>query len=420
MRSTPTRRRPDQHEDRAAPRPRWAARVVLALAGAAVVAGLVGVYLGQRGRGRSFTLTGAGVLAAAVVVGFWQARALLRGNDKRPRIRPGEGLSNHILALQEALASAPTRHASKIDAHDGRVHSVAVSADGRTALSGGADRAVRLWDLASGFALREYAGLDSSVAAVALSPDGRLAAACGQGAYAERGKPHGLVLVWDAESGRELRRFETDAVLSSLAFTPDSGRLLIGGTDYLRVWDLESAELLAMISVSRLPGAATILSVAPSPDGKQALCGCRGSQEARLIDLQSGECLRKFNGHRAWMRSAVTGVAFSSDGGRVLTGGIDKTARVHDADSGEQSALFRGHRCWGWRGVVGVAFLPGGKRAVSAGEDGTVRLWSVKKVEQKERYDHGACVSCLAVSADGRVAVSGGSDGVLRTWELPS
>src|SRR5215218_3889158 len=104
MRSSPTRRRPDPNEDRASPPPRWAARAALALAG-------------------------------VVVVGLWQARAALGNGRQHPRIRPGEGLSNHILALKEALASAPSKHAARIDAHHGRVSSVAVSADGRTALS---------------------------------------------------------------------------------------------------------------------------------------------------------------------------------------------------------------------------------------------------------------------------------------------
>src|SRR5262249_51383583 len=164
MRSSPTRRLPDPHEDRASP-PRWPARAALALAGLAIVAGLVGVYLGQRGRGRPLTLAGAAAIAVGVF-GLWQARALCRDNGKQPRIRPGEDLSNHILAWQESLASAPSKHAERIPAHQGRVHSVAVSADGRTALSGGADRAVRLWDLASGFELREYAGIGGPVAAV--------------------------------------------------------------------------------------------------------------------------------------------------------------------------------------------------------------------------------------------------------------
>src|SRR5439155_19761734 len=135
--------------------------------------------------------------------------------------------------------------------------------------------------------------------------------------------------------------------VTSLAFTPDGKRVLVGGADYLRVWDLVSGDVLAMISVGGLLGGETVLSLAPSPDGRFALCGCYKSQDARLIELSSGECVKRFTGHRGGLRllrpAAVAGVAFSGDGGRVLTGSWDQTARVWTTE-GEQTALFSGHR----------------------------------------------------------------------------
>jgi WD40 repeat protein len=148
------------------------------------------------------------------------------------------------------------------------------------------------------------------------------------------------------------------------------------------------------------------------------------SCEARLFALDSGECIRRFTGHRAWLRmfrtAAVTSVAFSPDGQRVLTGSLDQTARVWDAHSGAEVARFCGHRArWGWAGVIAVAFLPDGKRALSASEDGTVRLWDAGTGAELECFRHGARVRCLACSRDGRLALSGGKDGVVRVWELP-
>ena len=57
--------------------------------------------------------------------------------------------------------------------HSGPVHGVAFSPDGTQALTGGADRTVRLWDVATGKELREYAGQEDLVRGVAFSPDGR-------------------------------------------------------------------------------------------------------------------------------------------------------------------------------------------------------------------------------------------------------
>ena len=65
---------------------------------------------------------------------------------------------------------------------------VAVSADGRTAVSGGTDGTVRVWDLAGTAAPRVLTGHTGAVRAVAVSADGRTAVSGGE---------DGTVRVWD-------------------------------------------------------------------------------------------------------------------------------------------------------------------------------------------------------------------------------
>src|SRR5262249_2923941 len=79
--------------------------------------------------------------------------------------------------------------------HTALVQSVACLADGRRALSGGFDKAVRLWDLATGRELRRLDGHPGFVLAVAVSPDGRRALA---GLGFNPGRDYGLRL-WDLE-----------------------------------------------------------------------------------------------------------------------------------------------------------------------------------------------------------------------------
>ena len=56
--------------------------------------------------------------------------------------------------------------------HHGRVRAVAVSADGRRAVSGGDDGTVRVWDLDTGAPLHTLTGHQGGVRAVAISADG--------------------------------------------------------------------------------------------------------------------------------------------------------------------------------------------------------------------------------------------------------
>jgi WD40 repeat protein len=438
MRSTDVTTQPDDDDDRPSPPFQWCsggATFALGMTGfiGALFGALVGSLLWRATGLPLFTLVGVGGgVALGLALGWREVRRLI-GRGRRtsaeplPPLRPAVASSTHIQVLPDKVTTAPARRVQHIAAHTGRVNSLAISPDGKWLLTGGATgppRAptptVRLWDLAGGGAVREFATFPGDVRQVAFSPDGRLAAACGHDRSAWSADCSGFVLVWDVESGRELRRFDAKGLLLALAFPPDGERLLIAGTNYLRVWDLETAELLALISLH--VGGEMFVSLAVSPDGRLALCGCRNSEGARLIDLGRGDSVRRFAGHRGWLRF-LRPVAFAPEGRRVLTGGQDQTARVWDVDTGKELARFVGHRGrwgWGWRAVVAVAFLPDGRRALSASEDGTVRLWDAGTGRELMRYDHGARVCSLAVSRAGRLALSGGKDGVVRVWELPA
>jgi WD40 repeat protein len=120
---------------------------------------------------------------------------------------------------------------------------VAFSADGKWILSGcgnqevselqqgNPDWTVRLWDVKSGKELRRFEGHKGLVFRVALSPDGRRAVS---------GSFDGTVRVWDIQKGRQSWCF-TDHTgwVTAVAYSPDGKQAVSGGKDKtIRLWSL--------------------------------------------------------------------------------------------------------------------------------------------------------------------------------------
>jgi WD40 repeat protein/serine/threonine protein kinase len=117
--------------------------------------------------------------------------------------------------------------------HTSRVHAVAFSPGaGRLVASGGADKAVKVWERATGKELRSLPGHTDQIFGVAFSPDGRLLASA---SWRE-------IIVWEVETGQRIKTL--DGCLGttwSVAFSPDGHSLAAGGgykgKGEIRVWD---------------------------------------------------------------------------------------------------------------------------------------------------------------------------------------
>ena len=77
----------------------------------------------------------------------------------------------------------------------------------------------------------------------------------------------------------------------------------------------------------------------------------------RVWDASTGETLKELKGHT----DSVWSVAFSTDGGRIVSGSGDKSVRVWDASTGEMLKVLEGHTDSVWS----VAFSTDGGRIVS-------------------------------------------------------
>lgn len=250
--------------------------------------------------------------------------------------------------------------------HGKWVWSAAFSPDERRAISSGAlDRTLRLWGLQDGKEIRKFEGHQGWVYAAAFSPDGKHVLSSGAGNEAK----DYTVRLWDVDTGKEVRRFEGHTgYVWRASFSPDGKKIASAGCNdkSFRIWDTETGKPL-VIGANAHDG--HVVGLAFSPDGKRLLTSGR-DLTCKLWEVETGKLVRTYTG----VADNVEVVAFSRDGKRFLAG-ENKVVHVFDTETGKVIHRFEEHAGT----VFAVAWLPDGTRALSGGEDKVVRLWRVPK-----------------------------------------
>ena len=271
--------------------------------------------------------------------------------------------------------SDPGRVPDSIDTTTG-ILSVSFSPDGTRIVAGTTDNS-RVWDARTGtllldlkvYTTRPISNRDwRYVYSASFSPDGTRIVT---GSFDGRS---GHAKVWDARTGTPLveRKGQMGAV-SSASFSPDGARMVTdGGGVAAQVWDARTGAPLLEFKGPRT--AVQPHCVSFSPDGKRIATSTNlmfmNGAIVQLWDARTGAPLHEFKGHAA----AVTSMAFSPDGARIVTGGRDNLAKVWDARTGTLLLDLKGHTGW----VGSVSFSPDGLWIVTGSDDHTAKLWDAR------------------------------------------
>jgi len=247
------------------------------------------------------------------------------------------------------------------DAHEDGVKSVVFSPSNDLLASGGADKAVRLWD---------SAGLTPIEQWPTTTADGHT------------------------------------ATVTTVAFSADGTRLVSGSDDMtVRLWDVQAHQRIGDPLIGHQGQVLSVTIV-----GNEIVSGGNES-ELRFWNAAVGQP------HTAAIagshKGPVTSVAISVDGRQIASGDVNGTVRLWSSYTGahidtmpEQAA----------GAITHVVFNPAGNEIFSASADGIIRIWA-PAAKTVTTIDTHQPVTALAVSPDGRFLAWGGIDGQITIRE---
>lgn len=274
------------------------------------------------------------------------------------------------LALGLLLLLIPVTRAQEAPAiypqlgHSVSVQKAVLSADGRYLLSGGWAGLLKLWDAGTGREIRTLAGHRINIVSLALSPDGVHAVSYG---LDEK------VILWDLRTGVALRTIALDQFFGDAVSFLEGGRLFMARDHNraVRIWATATGQEVASQRYNE-GGRPEFMVIAP--DGRRTLTSdpvvetAPGEMAIRIWDLRAHNVLHQFR------KTMSPCAAFTPDGAGVLSTRHDHRLELWEAVTGRTLWLAQGHT-----GSIDTILVSaqGGKALTVSRADGTARLWDL-------------------------------------------
>ncbi len=278
--------------------------------------------------------------------------------------------------------------------HEDAVNAVAWLKDGRI-VTAGVDAHIAIWMQDKPEPDKVLDGHSGPIAALAVSPDGTLLAS---------GSWDHTVRLWPLAGGAPRVLEGNSQNVNGVAFSPDGGELISAGYDAtLRIWRLRNSSSEVVRNVP-----SPLNAVAVAPDGEIVTAGADG----KVYFLSAQGDMR---GELQASPTPVIALAISSDGTLVAAAGIRGSVAIIERKTRKLEHTLVGPGLPVWS----VAFFPDNQTLLTGGADRTIRRWDAVSGEPIGSVVVGApddplaayagdpgaqvfraCVACHTLSAD--------------------
>lgn len=285
------------------------------------------------------------------------------------------GFSNGIFGLYE-MPEFNMVHTLSISQND--IDYVTINKSGEW-LAFGASKLGQLlvWEWQSESHILKQQGHFDSMNSLVYSPDGQRVITT-----ADDGK----IKVWDVDSGFCIVTFtEHSSGVTGCEFAKKGNVLFTSSLDgSIRAWDLVRYRNFRTFTA---PSRLSFSCMAVDPSGEVVAAGSIDSFDIHIWSVQTGQLLDQLSGHEG----PVSSLAFSPDGGILISGSWDRTARIWSVFSRTQTSEPLQLQA----DVLSVAIRPDSAQVAISTLDGQISFWTIADAEQVS-------------GVDGRRDVSGG------------
>lgn len=233
----------------------------------------------------------------------------------------GPGKAEGGVAILDGVNDAKVLSKHLLDTDDS-VLAIALSEDGKKLASGGCDRIVRVWDLASGKVEHAIENHADWVLGIAFSPDGKFLFTSSRDKTAK---------VWDLAAKESLLTFpdHQQPVYGVAASSDGKSGFSVGEDNNLRQWNAVGTGKNLGKQIRAVGHGKPVFRVVLHGDKKGGLLAtCSADTNVRLFNPANGQALKTLSGHKDW----VYALAISPDGQNVASGSWDGEVRIWKTD----------------------------------------------------------------------------------------
>ncbi|XP_053564745.1 protein Atg16l2 isoform X2 [Bombina bombina] len=324
-----------------------------------------------------------------VASGSYNFMGAIKNMFKRERTDSYSGGDYYPMSSVCVICCLPTRALDSQDVHESEVHAVMFSPNSRMVATGGADRVIKIWDIA-GRMLQVHQTLEgssSTITSIEFDPSGYQVLAASY---------NGAVHLWKLDGRPNESLTGHTGKVTAAKFTMLQHRVVTCSLDRtIREWDLQKAACIRNISTP------SFCSDVVCSD--YCIVSGHHDKKIRFWDSRSEGCCREIS-----MEEKITSLCLSQDLTQLLSCSRDDVLNLIDMRSSNIRQEFRadGFKCGcDWTKAI---LSPDGSYSTAGSADGTIFIWNTRTGSLERTLDghHNAAVNAVTWSMSGTYLVS--------------